>query len=522
MGYGKIPLGPLGYLDILSPQGAILQSPNTIPTLEEASFAHALLANTESELYQLHLDIAILLSKRAHVLKRITKCKAILSPHKNLPSELVSKIFSFVVVQPYALFPLRYGKRDLRLQITQVCSRWRKIAFDTPGLWDLCFPPFYGGPGIELGAAWWSQYAGSTLRLSVTHKPEIIPNPKLDFLLIDKLVLPFSEHLREVDMAVSTRGLKKLLSVRPGSFDNLESIDISARGRVFEPWSEEDAALVSAPNLRSVSLSVSTQSWFSPNLPWGQLTQLSLTIRIPGNVFVVLLAKCTALVSCDLSSIDDENMGPVTEAETSLEIPLCLPLLDSFSVHFRSGGFSHLLSRLSLPNLSGFTITTNITHHENHWTCHCRPFFQSMEASLRHVEIISSVENPWQVNPLDDTIFWDFPNIQSFIAPSYHPLGPSTLDKIARGEILRKIKILEFYTENAVDVANMLSARQSDALSSNSGSISSVGNIQVYCRESADGVEEKLNFLRSQGVVIDCIIPYSEPETGSDDSDSSE
>ncbi|KAF9463485.1 hypothetical protein BDZ94DRAFT_613503 [Collybia nuda] len=519
MGDMRLRFGLLKYPDIHSPRGNIFRFPNNVPNSTEASYAHDLLEIAESELYQLHLDIAVLLTKRAHITKRITNCKAILAPHKNLPSELMSKIFSFVIMERYAVLPLRYGKRDSRLRITQVCSRWRRIAFDTPDLWDLCFPPFSHSSGIELGAYWWSQYSGSKLRFSATYQPRLIPRSKLDFQLVDKLILPFSERLRDIRIAVSTRDLKKLLTAPPGSFNNLEAITLWLHSRDVGPWSATDTALMTAPKLHSVSLSVVTQSWFSPNLPLGQLTQLTLNARIPADVCFILLEQCTSLVNCDFSYID-EDFGSVAGLEPLPDFPLRLPLLNFFAVHFKSGDFSSLLSRLSLPNLSNFLITTNITHHQNRWMLHCKEFFRSMEESLINFEITTSVEDSWQSNPLDEAILWDLPNIQSFIAPQYHPLNASALEKIAQGIVLRKVESLQFYTDNADDVVSMLTTRQSSALSASSGSLSPIKNIQVNCQRTTSGLEDKLNLFRSQGIVIDCVVPYNEPHTTSGDSDS--
>lgn len=124
-----------------------------------------------------------------------------------------------------------------------------------------------------------------------------------------------------------------------------------------------------------------------------------------------------------------------------------------------------------------------------------------METSLHRVEIISLSGQNWLVS-LDDTIFSDFPHIRSFLAPPNHHLDPSTMDKMARGEILPKVEFLRFYGEDTADVAKMLTARQSHALSSD-GAISFIRKIKVTCRKSEDAAEERLNDLRSQGMIIE-------------------
>lgn len=191
MDHLELLIGVLGYPYVSSPHWTIFQSPNSTPTLPEASFACSQLMVPKSEIHQINLELASLMMKREHFFKHITNCDAILAPYKKLPSELVSKIFRFIIPPHSAEFPLKRGQQNLRLQITQVCSKWRQIAFGIP-LWNLYFrSSSKHTSSIELGASWWSQRSGSLLKLITISpsKPPLIP--ELDSPLIDKLVLPF-------------------------------------------------------------------------------------------------------------------------------------------------------------------------------------------------------------------------------------------------------------------------------------------------------------------------------------------
>lgn len=494
-------IGVLGYPYVSSPHWTIFQSPNSTPTLPEASFACSQLMVPKSEIHQINLELASLMMKREHFFKHITNCDAILAPYKKLPSELVSKIFRFIIPPHSAEFPLKRGQQNLRLQITQVCSKWRQIAFGIP-LWNLYFrSSSKHTSSIELGASWWSQCSGSLLKLITISpsKPPLIP--ELDSPLIDKLVLPFSNRLRKLHVSLSTQDLTKIVSVPPGSFNNLEDVVLLLCDPGAVPWAESDSAFLFSPNLCSVSLVLSANPWFTPNLPWGQLTQLTLVTKIPVDACFTILSKCTALASCKFSAIADTDLSSITRANALVPLPLYLPLLNPFTVRFQSGHMSPLLSRLILPNLYKLIIATEITHDHHHWTQGCKEFFKSMETSLHRVEIISLSGQNWLVS-LDDTIFSDFPHIRSFLAPPNHHLDPSTMDKMARGEILPKVELLRFYGEDTADVAKMLTARESHALSSD-GAISFIRKIKVTCRKSEDAAEERLNDLRSQGMIIE-------------------
>lgn len=101
----------------------------------------------EKELHHLDANLALILAKRARIIRRIQRCRTCLAPYSKLPTELIRKIIRFCGPYPqeiprvkeYAPHPFlgpntwrAWG--DPRPMMTQICSSWRKVAFSIPEL----------------------------------------------------------------------------------------------------------------------------------------------------------------------------------------------------------------------------------------------------------------------------------------------------------------------------------------------------------------------------------------------------
>lgn len=63
---------------------------------------------------------------------RVDRLRTGIAPHKKLPAEVLANIF-VATFRPHEAFDLT------PLPLTQVCSRWRKIAFAAPQIWSHIF-----------------------------------------------------------------------------------------------------------------------------------------------------------------------------------------------------------------------------------------------------------------------------------------------------------------------------------------------------------------------------------------------
>lgn len=137
------------------------------------------LTDVQDELRQWHRDFAVLLATRPRIVDRVYRCKIALAPYKKLPAEITREIMLFVVGVPPS-FPLpnyKAAAMDPRLQLTQVCADWRRIAFDITELWKIAFSRIPAGSSpSKLINAWWSHCSGS--RLSLVMNKSYLRNSK--------------------------------------------------------------------------------------------------------------------------------------------------------------------------------------------------------------------------------------------------------------------------------------------------------------------------------------------------------
>ncbi|KIK66079.1 hypothetical protein GYMLUDRAFT_158763, partial [Collybiopsis luxurians FD-317 M1] len=111
---------------------------NHIPTRSELGMLKALLIDPELDLSQLEVEIVrlqtvldrLLLRKR-NVEEYIMAHKALASPVRQLPTEILAEIFVQCLPSDY---PVR-DPSEAPLLLTRICRGWRRVALDTPWLW---------------------------------------------------------------------------------------------------------------------------------------------------------------------------------------------------------------------------------------------------------------------------------------------------------------------------------------------------------------------------------------------------
>lgn len=95
------------------------------------------MVTTQREIEILDEEISRLQSVRASKFARVANLKAMISPIRELPSETIAEIFSKCASDSVTIkFPM---DDDLSLEpwnLSQVCSRWREVAFAIPELWN--------------------------------------------------------------------------------------------------------------------------------------------------------------------------------------------------------------------------------------------------------------------------------------------------------------------------------------------------------------------------------------------------
>ncbi|KAF8211008.1 hypothetical protein K438DRAFT_1569312, partial [Mycena galopus ATCC 62051] len=121
-----------------------LANTNQPPEDSDKPFILSLVSDVNARIASLDVQISKLIEKmkplqdeRASLLSYRTRNKAILSPLRRMPPEVLSQIFAWTL--PSIGDVLRVGKIDTTQSpwlLTQISSRWRAISLGIPSLWS--------------------------------------------------------------------------------------------------------------------------------------------------------------------------------------------------------------------------------------------------------------------------------------------------------------------------------------------------------------------------------------------------
>ncbi|KAJ7668121.1 hypothetical protein B0H17DRAFT_1088218 [Mycena rosella] len=338
---------------------------NHVPSESEIHQIEAFLLDDETtRLWALIDDLA---DRRKVVAEIVDTHRALLSPFRRLPNDIVQEIF-------VACLPTEHNATmsaaQAPLLLGRVCRSWRTFAHSVPLLWSTLHIPIgmtYGRgavrempprlfPGLHSAVdIWLDRSRACPLSLSVTSYPDV-----------SAVSAPFLEHL----MAWSRRW--KSLKLKGGrslddflavpriqeQFPILENLVIHHSAETPREAARWD--LLRAPGLRNVTLTVKITNPLELPPPWEQLVYLDLECEAPwpwgANVggsglsvdaAVQLLQKCHRLEVCSLHV--SQQLGAIFASSTTAQLTF-LRSLWLFQTHCAR----HLLDRLMMPNLRDF------------------------------------------------------------------------------------------------------------------------------------------------------------------------
>lgn len=343
-------------------------SNNPLPDAQKHEI-EALLSEAQEEKQRLDAEVAriqlILRGLQSEVVAKITRIatlKAMISPLKYFPNELIAKIF-----EEYAA-----GLSRPPWHLGHICSRWREVALTTPNIWntvvvrlDESYLSFDEEEVLFLRGAKGSTSCILSLGWS---SPAIY-----SFLPIFNRYASSIHHLsmKAVDVFLP------LLTLPGGSLSSLERLDL----HFYPPDQKTLPAIVRAgetppyraitlfkhsPRLRSVSVETYRDGWkyhtlISPlQLPWAQLTQLLLSpfLFMDDLALSGLLRPCINLVKCRLP-IPEDLISSTTQ-------PTLIRLRNLETIEITNGFIANLwnakkfIKQLLLPSLKRLTLTSPI------------------------------------------------------------------------------------------------------------------------------------------------------------------
>ncbi|KAJ7206762.1 hypothetical protein GGX14DRAFT_636897 [Mycena pura] len=306
---------------------------NDVPLDSEAVVIRSIVSDGEDRIraldaHVLHLQatLAQLSQRRDETVEHLRVHRAILSPVRRVPMELVCTIFEMASAQNR----VKFGTPPWQLGF--ICRSWRQYALSCPLLWSSVTVPHCPG---------WYQSETQQLLSKLRTQLSRATNASLDIYwswscnnepdsrLLD-LIFPHSNRWRNVTFHVNCSNcrLDWLLPIS-GKLDQLETLEVENFGATIFP-----DVFTTARNLRRVVLTPSQSSSRSNRtapiylksipIPWGQITHYRG--EFPGERQLEFLQAAPNLLNCALEISDHSYL--ISPANTTVILPhlrrLCL------------------------------------------------------------------------------------------------------------------------------------------------------------------------------------------------------
>ncbi|TFK70803.1 hypothetical protein BDN72DRAFT_794777, partial [Pluteus cervinus] len=262
---------------------------NHAPSGEETHHINQILSvpvdrlnNLDDELVRLQAQVDEVARKREAVKDYIDAHKALLSPIRRLPPEILAEVF--INCLPTNRNPAR-SIIEAPLLLGRICSSWRRIALNTPRLWasiHIVIPTHYDPSKItsvvkircEACHAWLSRSGTLPISLSLVtanngYSADVSASPLLESLL------KFSSRWKSVSLRVPyglLRPFSKLTQANVPWLETLKIDDIFNWDQAYQ-W---HFPLLEAPRLHNVSFVHFQGNPHHLPLTWSLLSKLSL------------------------------------------------------------------------------------------------------------------------------------------------------------------------------------------------------------------------------------------------------
>ncbi|KAJ7917433.1 hypothetical protein B0H13DRAFT_327304 [Mycena leptocephala] len=290
----------------------------------------------EAEIRGLHAIIAHLAQTRQEVMENVRQHRAILSPVRRVPPELICEIFALTLSSREIEEKSRTNKPPWYLG--QICRPWRYSALSSSPLWSSITVPTFLYAEVHVVPTIEAQL------LRTTNAPlDIYWNAINDFVdpRASDLVLRHCTRWRTLRLQGAHRVPNWLLSVN-GQLEQLQTFEVENAARfaaipdIFSP----------APNLRQVFLTGEKfESSPEIEIPWGQITHYKGTYSSRRQLEI--LAAAPNLLECVIGLSEFQNL------DTHDNPVVILPHLRCLRV--QTTGFLSTLAAPALRELCGVT-----------------------------------------------------------------------------------------------------------------------------------------------------------------------
>lgn len=347
-----------------------LVTTNNIPSSEEAVLIINSIDWIESELLQLRQEVhrtegtlAALHRKHERWFQYVKQHRAILSPIRRVPPEIISEIFLLCLPKVPSTFPVNQSHFESLgepLTLTHVSKSWRSIALSTQRLWSSFAYSFRRDKGPKLHTVhtvipplleMWLPRSGH-LPLSLTFKADpysTSANEKSTAVMLDTLQ-KCAPRSRELNI---TSGIPMLNQLAHTGFPLLEQLDLTVILQKV-PTSPSAFMFETAPRLRILNLQIPNEMRgdYRQLFKWSNLTHFTSNYAVGSRdrSFIEGLLRCQGLQTCKIVLNDMQRLSSP---------PALLPHLHTLQITDLFGANDHFLENLVVPSLRDFRLLGN-------------------------------------------------------------------------------------------------------------------------------------------------------------------
>ncbi|KAJ3517347.1 hypothetical protein NLJ89_g562 [Agrocybe chaxingu] len=333
----------------------------------------------KTQIAWLQEQLARVASSHGHIASMRTKATTLQSAVRRLPSEVLEQVFIYYVQSSDAM----WSRNRAGMKLCQVCSRWRQVARACPFLWtELQLFMKHRPENVDAMTRWFfsaSRGLPLTLMLERLSGP-----PSTSFRPINMFVIPAFQPWRTIKhLSIHALCIMEIAHEfrRLGVVaEDIETLCI----RLSSADGGEDFQPTPMPNLRKAVLTMVERGSriqylplirFYDDFPWAQLTHFSTrTAKVSPEDMITVLSCCP--------NLQDATFVLYEHALWVEPEPIDLPNLQCFKLVFTDGASTNVLSYLSLPALTTFTVAT----HNNGWVKWDSDALQSFRLpSLEHL-----------------------------------------------------------------------------------------------------------------------------------------
>ncbi|KAK7053545.1 hypothetical protein R3P38DRAFT_2850912, partial [Favolaschia claudopus] len=447
----------------------------------------------EKELKKLETDIKTLETRRATLIQDLATYRQALAPHKILPADILTEIFSNCVPEPAVLHYIP-GSGNFRLVLCQISSRWRRIAIGSHKLWsrvkiDFDFRKI--SRALEILPLWLERANGATLHMEISARQH------------DEHVLQLLARYAHRCHTLVLNGLRvdgaffKLPAITLGRIEDLRLTavyDYNHRGDTPTTLPTVSAPVLGdMPFLRSVTFE-SFDFFWNPefmSLPWHQLTALNFDNTNPTpSQYYSILPYCENLARSRLDVFPKERDTQIPLSDFQTSMPSLRFLEFNTDV---LGNAARFLQSVALDRLVELEVTISDDYDKTIFAVRAFPALQRLTLEGPGIGSQSDLEAWLRACPAATDIF----------VPDY-VMQQQIVDQIADGELLPSLERLLFEAAVPGFLISALEKRQRSRKYSTIVETGLTGN-QMADWELEGSEKMRVARLRMVGVFVACV-----------------